>query len=228
MTLTLRPSSIDLYETHWQRFVAYCHQKNINVFQVHSQPAVLSLFSDFVSRQCSAIYWGFASDFSRFGTASLEIWPSYASQREDAFTGDPVGKTCTAEHHASVEPSLCNTTDCPFMLSVWFMHISLFRTRWCGRSIHSEFTTGTRLRTSHGSRVEGVGFILCSHLPYCPGRSFVCSILEVIWCVPEELSMWFGTCCWCHGNVGCSSRGSTCLRTLVCHPTSIPTQSRTH
>ena len=69
------------------------------------QPAVLLLLSDIVWWQRSAIYRGFPSEFSRFGTVSLEVWPSDISQREDAITRDPVGKTSTAEHHASVKSS---------------------------------------------------------------------------------------------------------------------------
>ena len=69
-----------------------------------TQLIVLSLFSDIIWWQHSAIYHGFPSDFSRCGTASLEIWPSDAFQREDVFTMDPVGKSCAAEHYASVEP----------------------------------------------------------------------------------------------------------------------------
>ena len=34
MTSTLRPPSINLYESHWQRFVEFCRQKKTHVFQV--------------------------------------------------------------------------------------------------------------------------------------------------------------------------------------------------
>ena len=65
---------------------------------------------------------------------------------------------------------------------------------------------------SHGSRVEGVCFITALQLPYCLGRRFVCSVLEVIWCVPKELSTRFGTYCWCHGYVRLSSQAQHICR----------------
>ena len=42
-----------------------------------------------------------------------------------------------------------------------------------------------------------------------------------------KLSVRFDTYCWCHINVGSSSCGSAHLRTLVRHPTYVPTQSCT-
>ena len=36
MAHTLRQSSVNLYETHWQRFVQWCRGKNLNVFDVRS------------------------------------------------------------------------------------------------------------------------------------------------------------------------------------------------
>ena len=35
MTFTLKPSSIHLYENHWQSFVIYCQQKNLNIFSCY-------------------------------------------------------------------------------------------------------------------------------------------------------------------------------------------------
>ena len=36
MVKSLRPSSINLYESHWAAFVRYCQQKSLNVFNVRS------------------------------------------------------------------------------------------------------------------------------------------------------------------------------------------------
>ena len=103
MTSTLRPSSINLSETHWQRFVTYCRQKNINVFQVCSQQFcryIVTLFdenaapSTMVSHRTSLLYY----TLREYDPASN------TSQHEDAIARDQVGKTDSAKHHASVEP----------------------------------------------------------------------------------------------------------------------------
>ena len=49
MSQTLRQSSVHLHETHWQRFVQWCRDKNLNVFAVSSAQFsnyMMSLFDD--------------------------------------------------------------------------------------------------------------------------------------------------------------------------------------
>ena len=36
MVKNLRPSSINVYESHWKTFVNYCRRKNLNVFNIRS------------------------------------------------------------------------------------------------------------------------------------------------------------------------------------------------
>ena len=52
MTSTLRHSSINLYESHWQRFVDFCRRKKTHVFQVQSQlfcRYLVELFDDVIT-----------------------------------------------------------------------------------------------------------------------------------------------------------------------------------
>ena len=164
----------------WDTLAKICCLLPLEEYQCSSsmQPTVLSLFSDIVWWQYSAIYCGFPSNFSHFGTASLEIWPSYGSQCEDAITRDSVGKTCTAEHHASVEPSFGVVVTPPAHMSLPTLETSchlpeshLQMDCWGGKNDIS-ISWPRCSRTSHGSRVEGVGFVMGIHLPYCPGRRY--------------------------------------------------------
>ena len=100
MTLTLRLSLINLYETHWQRFVSYCPQK-INVFQVWSQHFcryLVELFED--------IY----RDFSRTSVAStLRHWkcdPAVDPNVKILLHGIRLARPASAvQQNATVEPS---------------------------------------------------------------------------------------------------------------------------
>ena len=52
MTSTLRPSSINFYESHWQRFVEFCRRKKTHVFQVRCQlfcRYLVELFDDIIT-----------------------------------------------------------------------------------------------------------------------------------------------------------------------------------
>ena len=87
MSISLRQSWLQLYESHWGRFVHFCRTKRWEVFNVRSRH-----FSTYLRRIASIDHY-FTSHISGFCAASLEVRSCSRSAHQAAHQGIQAGMT---------------------------------------------------------------------------------------------------------------------------------------